>query len=103
MDRFDAMSVLLAVVDAGSLSAGARKLNMPLATVSRKVAELEAHLNTRLVNRGSRRLELTDAGQSYVAACRRILDDVGEAERIASGEYRASGHFSKHTLISTCV
>lgn len=88
MDRFDAMSVLLAVTDAGSLSAGARRLGMPLATVSRKVSELEAHLHTRLLNRGSRRLELTDAGQSYVAACRKILEDVVEAERAASGEYR---------------
>lgn len=89
MDRFDAMSVLLAVTDAGSLSAGARRLGMPLATVSRKVSELEAHLHTKLLNRGSRRLELTDAGQSYVAACRKILEDVVEAERAASGEYRA--------------
>jgi len=89
MDRFDARSVLLAVTDAGSLSAGARRLGMPLATVSRKVSELEAHLHTKLLNRGSRRLELTDAGQSYVAACRRILEDVVEAERAASGEYRA--------------
>jgi DNA-binding transcriptional LysR family regulator len=89
MDRFDAMSVLLAVTDAGSLSAGARRLGMPLATVSRKVSELEAHLQTRLLNRGSRRLELTDAGQSYVASCRRILEDVVEAERAAAGEYRA--------------
>ncbi|HEY8129645.1 MAG TPA: LysR family transcriptional regulator [Hyphomicrobium sp.] len=89
MDRFDAMSVLLAVADGGSLSAGARRIGMPLATVSRKVSELEAHLHTRLLNRGSRRLELTDAGQSYVAACRRILEDVVEAERTASGEYRA--------------
>jgi DNA-binding transcriptional LysR family regulator len=89
MDRFDSMSVLLAVTDAGSLSAGARRLGMPLATVSRKVSELEAHLHTRLLNRGSRRLELTDAGQSYVAACRKILEDVVEAERTASGEYRA--------------
>ncbi len=89
MDRFDAMSVLLAVADAGSLSAGARRLGMPLATVSRKVSELETHLQTRLLNRGSRRLELTDAGQSYVAACRRILEDVIEAERTVSGEYRA--------------
>ena len=89
MDRLDAMSVLLAVVDGGNLSAGARRLGMPLATVSRKVSELEAHLHTQLLNRGSRRLELTDAGRSYVAACRRILEDVVEAERGASGEYTA--------------
>jgi DNA-binding transcriptional LysR family regulator len=62
---------------------------MPLATVSRKISELEAHLRTRLVNRTSRRLILTDAGRSYVAACKRILDDIGEAERAAAGEYIA--------------
>jgi DNA-binding transcriptional LysR family regulator len=64
-------------------------LGIPLATVSRKVSELEAHLKTRLFNRSSRKLELTDAGQSYVEACRRILEDVGEAERDAAGEYSA--------------
>jgi DNA-binding transcriptional LysR family regulator len=87
MDRLDAMAVLLAVIDAGSLSAGARRLGMPLTTVSRKVSELEAHLRTRLLNRSSRRITLTDAGRSYVAACRRLLEDLGEAERAAAGEY----------------
>jgi DNA-binding transcriptional LysR family regulator len=89
MDRFESMSTLLAVVEAGSLSAAARRLNTPLTTVSRKVAELEAHLKTRLLNRSSRRIALTDAGRSYVAACKRILEDLGEAERAASGEYSA--------------
>jgi DNA-binding transcriptional LysR family regulator len=89
MDRLDAMTVLIAVVDAGSLSAAARRLGMPLATVSRKVGELEAHLKTRLLTRTTRQLSLTEAGQSYVAASRRILEDVGEAERAAAGEYRA--------------
>ena len=89
MDRLEAMSVLLVVVDAGSLSAASRRLGAPLATVSRKVLELEAHLKTRLLIRSSRRVTLTEAGRSYVAACRRILDDVGEAERTAAGEYTA--------------
>lgn len=89
MDRLESMSTLVAAVEAGSLSAASRKLGMPLATVSRKVSELEAHLRTRLVNRTSRRLTLTDAGRSYVAACKRILDDIGEAERAATGEYVA--------------
>jgi len=89
MDRFESMSVLLAVVEAGSLSAAARRLNAPLATVSRKVSELETHLKTRLLNRSSRRITLTDTGRSYVAACKRILEDLGEAERAASGEYSA--------------
>jgi DNA-binding transcriptional LysR family regulator len=83
------MSTLIAAVEAGSLSAASRKLGMPLATVSRKVSELEAYLGTRLVNRTSRRLTLTDAGRSYVAACQRILEDIGEAERAAAGEYVA--------------
>jgi DNA-binding transcriptional LysR family regulator len=87
VDRLDAMSVLLAVVDSGSLSAGARRLGMPLTTVSRKVAELETHLRTRLLNRSSRQITLTEPGQSYVAACRQILEDVREAERTAAGEY----------------
>lgn len=89
MDRLESMSVLLMAVEAGSLSAAGRRLGMPLATVSRKVSELEAHLKTRLLIRSTRKLTLTDEGRLYVAACRRILEDVGEAERAASGEYSA--------------
>jgi DNA-binding transcriptional LysR family regulator len=89
MDRLDAMSTFVAVVEAGSLSAAARRLKTPLATVSRKVSELESHLRTKLFNRSSRKLVLTDAGNSYVAACKRILADVMEAERAATGEYTA--------------
>ena len=89
MDRLESMSVLVAAVEAGSLSAASRRLGTPLATVSRKVSELEAHLKTQLLHRSSRKLTLTDAGRSYVAACRRILEDVNEAERAASGEYSA--------------
>lgn len=89
MDRLEAMSLLLTAVAAGSLSAASRRLGTPLATVSRKIAELEAHLNTRLLIRSSRKLTLTDAGQSYVVACKRILEQVSDAERAAAGEYRS--------------
>src|SRR5262245_4915226 len=89
MDRLESMSVLVAAVEAGSLSGAARQLGTPLATVSRKVSELEAHLKTRLLMRSSRRLTPTDAGRAYVAACKRILEDISDAERAASGEYRA--------------
>jgi DNA-binding transcriptional LysR family regulator len=89
MDRLEAMSIVLAAAETGSLSAAARSLNAPLPTVSRKVAELEAHLRTKLFNRSARKLVLTDAGSSYVAACKRILSDITEAERAASGEYTA--------------
>lgn len=87
MDRLQAMSIFLEVVKAGSLSGAGRSLGVPLATVSRNVSELEAHLGTRLLNRSSRRVTLTDAGRSYVEACKRILEDIGEAERAAAGEY----------------
>jgi DNA-binding transcriptional LysR family regulator len=89
MDRFDAIKTLLAAVDGGSLSAASRRLGMPLPTVSRKVSELEAHLGTQLVVRTSRKLILTDAGGAFVAASRVVLDRLEEAERAASGEYRA--------------
>lgn len=89
MDRLEAMTILLAAVDTGSLSAASRHLGIPLATASRRVSDLEKHLKTRLLLRGHRRIELTDAGRGYVAACRRIAEDIAEAERLASGEYRA--------------
>ncbi|WP_413989311.1 LysR family transcriptional regulator [Labrys okinawensis] len=89
MNRLEAMTILLATVDTGSLSAASRRLRLPLATVSRRVAELEAHLNVRLLNRGHRKVELTEAGRSYVASCRRIMEEIADIERTASGEYRA--------------
>ena len=89
MDRFEAMQTLLATVDGGSLSAASRALGTPLPTISRRVSELEAHLGAQLLVRTSRRLILTEAGEAFVAAARRLLEELGEAERAASGEYRA--------------
>jgi DNA-binding transcriptional LysR family regulator len=89
MDRFDAMTVFIGIVEAGSFSEASRRLGIPLATVSRKIADLEAHLKTQLFKRPARTLVLTDAGHSYLAACKRIIEQVEEAERDASGEYHA--------------
>ncbi len=88
MDRLEAMRTLLAAVDGGSLSAASRALNTPLPTVSRRVSDLEAHLGAQLLVRTSRRLILTEAGEVFVASARRIIDELVEAERVASGEYR---------------
>jgi DNA-binding transcriptional LysR family regulator len=88
MDRLDAMQVLLTVVDEGSLSAGSRKLRTPLPSVSRKVAELERHLGTRLLIRTSRNVQLTDAGRDYIDSARHIVAELKEAEVRASGEYQ---------------
>lgn len=87
MDRLEAMSILAQVVDRGSFSAAAREMRLPLATVSRKVADLEAHLGARLLVRTTRRLAPTEAGIAYLGATRRILEAVEEAERKAAGEF----------------
>ncbi len=87
MDRLDAMHVMLTAVECGSLSKASRKLGQPLATVSRKVSELESHLKADLLVRSSRGLELTPAGRTYVTSARTILEQLNEAERTAAGEY----------------
>jgi DNA-binding transcriptional LysR family regulator len=88
MDRLEAMSVIVAVSETGGFSAASRRLKTPVATVSRKVSELEAHLKTQLFQRSSRRVTLTDAGRSYIEACKRVIEQVDDAEREVSGEYR---------------
>src|SRR5262245_36718656 len=89
MDRLESMFVFVAVAGAGSFSAAGRQLRMPLPTVSRKVADLESHLKAKLFVRSTRKLTLTDTGQSYLLACKRVLEQVAEAERGASGQYNA--------------
>jgi DNA-binding transcriptional LysR family regulator len=87
MDRFEAMAMLLTVVEKGSLSAAGRTLRVPVPTLSRKLSDLEALLGTRLLIRTTRKLTLTDAGIAYVAAARRILEQLDDAEREAAGEF----------------
>jgi DNA-binding transcriptional LysR family regulator len=89
MDRLEAMRLLLRVADRGSFSAASRDLGVPLATVSRKVNELETHLGAKLLVRTTRKVALTDTGAAYLASARRILEDIEETERIASGEFHA--------------
>jgi DNA-binding transcriptional LysR family regulator len=89
MDRLDAMQVMLTAVECGSLSKASRKLSQPLATVSRKVAELESHLKADLLIRSSKGLELTPAGRTYLTAARLLLEQLDEVERAAAGEYTA--------------
>lgn len=87
MDRFEAMSLLIDVADSGSFSAAARKLRIPLTTVTRKISDLESILGAKLLIRTTRKLTLTDAGATYLAAARRIIDQVEDAEREAAGEF----------------
>ncbi|WP_374447483.1 LysR substrate-binding domain-containing protein [Stella sp.] len=85
MDRLEATRIFVAIADAGSLSGAARRLELPLATVSRRLAALEAHLGARLLTRTTRRLMLTEAGRRYLDAGRRILADLDAAERAVGG------------------
>lgn len=89
MDRFEAMAAFVAVVEAGGFSAASRRLGTPLATVSRKVSELEQQLHARLLERSTRRIALTEAGAQYFETCRGLLETLAEAERLAGGEYSA--------------
>jgi DNA-binding transcriptional LysR family regulator len=89
MDRLVAMQIFVTAVETGSLSAAGRRLGMPLPTISRKISELESHIKTRLLNRSTRHLTLTDAGLAYLTACKQILEAVHEAESAAAGEYSA--------------
>ena len=84
MDRIESMSVIVAIAEAGSLSAASRQLRMPVPTVSRKLSELEGRLKTQLFQRSSRQVSLTDAGRSYIEACKRIIEQVDDAEKEAS-------------------
>jgi len=79
--------MLVSSIEEGSLSAAARKLNIPVATLTRNVNDLEALVGTRLLIRTTRKLALTDAGTDYVATAKRILEDVDELERRAAGEF----------------
>src|SRR3979411_226834 len=83
------MAMLVEAADSGSLVGVRRKMSVPLPTVSRKIADLESHLGTRLLIRSTRKLVLTDAGAAYVSVAKRILEQVAEAERTAAGEYSA--------------
>jgi DNA-binding transcriptional LysR family regulator len=93
MDRLEAMTVIVAVTETGSFSAASRRLRTPVATVSRKVCELEARLKAQLFQR-SRRMALTDARRSYIGACKRMIEQVDDAER----EVSAHGTTQHHIL-----
>ena len=84
MDQLRAIKVFVRVIDEGSFAGAARALDLAPAVVTRLVAELEDHLGTRLLNRTTRRLSLTEIGEAYLERARRILADVDEAAALAA-------------------
>ena len=89
MDRFEAMKVFVAAVDEGSLVGASRKLGRSAAAVSRAIAFLEEHVGTPLLHRTTRSIRLSEAGERYAAASRRMLADLEEADLLAAGESSA--------------
>ncbi|MBK8259359.1 MAG: LysR family transcriptional regulator [Polyangiaceae bacterium] len=86
MDRLDAMATFIAVADLKGFAPAARRLGLSPSAVTRLVAGLEERLQTRLLQRTTRSVTLTDAGVRYLERARRILADVDEAEAAASAE-----------------
>lgn len=83
MDRLQAMIAFRTVADCGSFSAAGRQLGRSKAVISKLVADLEAHLGARLLNRTTRRVSLTDVGRTYHARCLQLLADLDELEGVA--------------------
>ncbi len=86
MDRLLSMRVFERVVAEGGFAAAARALDMSAPVVTRLVADLEDHLGARLLQRSTRRLSLTDAGQQYLGRVRNILQDISEADASVSAQ-----------------
>ena len=98
LDRLLAMTVFVKVVEQGSFARAAERMNMSTSAVSRHVAELEAHLTTRLLNRTTRRISLTESGQAYFERALHLLADLEEAEAVVS----SSSVTPRGTIRLTC-
>ena len=100
MDRLTAMELFVRIVETGSFSAVAREMDMTQPTVSKQLSALEHKLKVRLLNRSTRQLSLTEAGGEYYEACKRILDEVREAE---SNMGRLQGQLAGQLRINTSI
>ncbi len=83
MDRFNSMAVFVAAIEEGSLSAAARRFGLSASMAGKYVSGLEAELQVRLLQRTTRKLSLTEVGQTYYRRCKQILEQVDEADREA--------------------
>ena len=89
IDRIDAMKVFVVALEEGSLAGAGRRLGRSPAAVSRAIAFLEAHVGAELLHRTTRSIRLSEAGERYAAACRRVLAELDEADNVAGGERAA--------------
>ncbi|MDH0339541.1 LysR family transcriptional regulator [Metapseudomonas otitidis] len=99
MDTLQTMRAFSCVADTGSFTAAAQQLGTTTANISRAVAHLEGHLKARLLNRTTRRIALTEAGQRYLLRCQQILAYVEEAEAEAGDAHaRPAGRLRVHSM-----
>lgn len=88
MDRLQSMRVFRQVIDEGGFAAAARALELSPAAVTRLIGDLETHLGARLIQRTTRKISLTDAGERYLESVRTILRDIDDAETAAVASTR---------------
>lgn len=94
MEQFSALQLFISVVDTGGFSAAAQALGTSTSAVSRQIAALEAELGTRLLKRSTRRVELTDAGATYLKRVRSLLTELQETNRsLKNPNSTAAGRF----------
>ena len=99
MDTLNQMRVFVRVVESGTFTAAAHTLNTSPGAVSRAVSELETRIRTRLLNRSTRKVALTQAGELYLDRCKRILSDIEMAEEEASdAQSRPMGKLRVHSF-----
>ncbi len=89
MSVFDEMQTFVKIVDAGSITGAANRLNTAKSAVSRRLSELETRLGVQLLKRSTRRMSLTETGKSYYERCVRILADIEETESAVTTESAA--------------
>jgi DNA-binding transcriptional LysR family regulator len=89
VDRIEAMKIFVAAIDEGSLAGAGRRLRRSPAAVSRAIAFLEAHVGAELLHRTTRSIRLSEAGERYALACRRVLVELDEADLSVAGERAA--------------
>ncbi|RCS25627.1 LysR family transcriptional regulator [Phyllobacterium salinisoli] len=100
VNRFGEMEVFVRVVEMGGFSAAARSCRLTPSAVSKLIARLEARLGARLINRSTRKLELTPEGCAFYERSTRILADLDEAERNASSGEKPAGRIRLNTNAS---
>lgn len=100
MDTLQNMRTFMCVAQTGSFTAAGKQMHLAVPTISRNIAKLEDHLKTRLINRNTRQLILTEAGGRYLTWCRRIISTVDQAEVEARGAMSLpEGRLRLHAMV----